>query len=45
MTLVEIVRRCSRIQEMRELGRFRPRQRELGGSRLSWRELDDFVLG
>ena len=47
-------RTCSRIQEMRELGRFRL-MRELSGSRLSWRglgnsklrrrELDDSNLG
>ena len=39
-----MVRRCSGIQEMRELGRFRVRRRELGGSRLSWRELGNSKL-
>ena len=45
MTLLQVVRRCSRIHGMRELGRFRLRRRELDDSVLGWRELVGSRLG
>ena len=54
MTQLQVVRRCSRIQGMREparfrlrrreFGRFRLRLRELGGSRLGWKEFGSSKL-